>query len=268
MQTCDIGEYLDYKNCMCRKRIIDKLVEECSENIYENKTLDIIPLNAVLLNVFKKVCNSCMVYIVLFVIFLITSICICSVFIYLHLYLKKYLSTNFSAGYLNIEITIIKQINIKNRPYCFYNDLVKFLDFDLDMLKLDKKTFKAINIYYIEYVTKKEEYKINSVNPSYLLIYKIDGFIEEKRWNKYLNTGFTDNYDEVLKKYKEVLSGIISCIDKISSNKSGEYEKDYMKIEFHSDDKLPLNKQLKFLIVTIVIRSVFESRVNTNYRLS
>ena len=29
-KSCDIGEYLDYKNCNCRKKIIDKLVEECS----------------------------------------------------------------------------------------------------------------------------------------------------------------------------------------------------------------------------------------------
>ena len=56
----------------------------------------------------------------------------------------------------------------------------------------------------------------------------------------------------------EVLSGIKSSIEKINNNKSGEYEKDYMKIKFYSDDKLPLNKQLKFLSVTIVIRSVFE----------
>ena len=54
------------------------------------------------------------------------------------------------------------------------------------------------------------------------------------------------------------MSGIKSCIEKISSNKFGENEKDYMKIRFNSDDKLPLNKQLKFLSVTIVIRSVFE----------
>ena len=67
---------------------------------------------------------------------------------------------------------------------------------------------------------KKEEYKINSVNPLYLLIYKIDGFIEEKRGTKYLNIAFTDNNDEVLKKYKEVLSGIKSCIEKINHNKS------------------------------------------------
>ena len=44
-KSFDMGEYLDYKNCKCRKKVIDKLVEECSENIYENETLDIIPLN-------------------------------------------------------------------------------------------------------------------------------------------------------------------------------------------------------------------------------
>ena len=77
----------------------------------------------------------------------------------------------------------------------------------------------------------------------YLLIYKTDGFIEEKRGNKYLNIAFTDNNDEVLKKYKEVLSGIKSYIEKINNNKSGEYEKDCMKIKFDSDDKLPLHRQ-------------------------
>ena len=122
-----------------------------------------------------------------------------------------------------------------------------------------KKTFEGINIYYIGYVTKKEEYKINSVNPLCLLIYKINGFIEEKGGNKYSSIAFKDNNDELLKKYKEAQSRIKSCIEKLNNNKSGEYEKDYMKINFDSDDKLPLNKQLKFLSVTTVIRSVFEN---------
>ena len=80
-------------------------------------------------------------------------------------------------------MAIIKQMNIKNRTYFFYNDLIKHFDFDPNMLKLDKKIFKGTDIYYIRYVTKKEEYKINSVSPLYLLIYKVDGFIEEKRGN-------------------------------------------------------------------------------------
>ena len=54
-------------------------------------------------------------------------------------------------------MAITKQMNIKNRTYYFYNDLIKLFDFDLNMLKLDKKTFKCINIYCIGYDTKKEE---------------------------------------------------------------------------------------------------------------
>ena len=102
-------------------------------------------------------------------------------------------------------MTITKQMNIKNRTYYFYNDLIKLFDFDPNMLKLDKKSLKGINIYYIGLVTKKEECKINSESPLYLLIYKIVGFTEEKGGNKYLNIAFTDNNDEVLRKYKKVL---------------------------------------------------------------
>ena len=72
------------------------------------------------------------------------------------------------------------------------------------------------------------------------------------------NVAFTDNNDEALKKYKEFLSKIKSRIEKINNKKSGEYEKCYLKVKFESDDKLPLNKQLEFLSVTIFIKSVFE----------
>ena len=78
-KSCDVGEYLDYKNCKCRKKIIDKLFEECSKNINENETIGILRLNAIPLNAYKKVCDFCMVYIVLFVVFLITRICTCCV---------------------------------------------------------------------------------------------------------------------------------------------------------------------------------------------
>ena len=54
-------------------------------------------------------------------------------------------------------------------------------------------------MYYIGYVTKKPEYNINSVNPLYLLIDEIDGFIEEKEGDKYLNIALTHSNSEVLK---------------------------------------------------------------------
>ena len=64
----------------------------------------------------------------------------------------------------------VRQMNIKNRTYYFYNDLINIKDFDSRLLKLDKKTSMNLGIYYIGYVTKKTEYKINSVNLLYLMI--------------------------------------------------------------------------------------------------
>ena len=67
-------------------------------------------------------------------------------------------------------------------------------------MKLDKKTSKDIVTYYIGYVTKKDQYKINSVNHLYLLVYRIDSFIEEKEGSEYLNIASTDRNSAVLKK--------------------------------------------------------------------
>ena len=37
----DVGEYLDYENCKCRKKLVDKLVEECTETVEEVKIAEI-----------------------------------------------------------------------------------------------------------------------------------------------------------------------------------------------------------------------------------
>ena len=67
----------------------------------------------------------------------------------------------------------------------------------------------------------------------------------------------TDENKELLKKYKDVWSEIKNKIKAINSDEC-DYEKDYIKIKFNSDDDLPLNKPLKFHATTIIIRSVFE----------
>ena len=84
-KLCDVGEYLDYKNC---KWLIGKRVEECSENIDGNKMIYNDTLNAIPLNDYGKICNSCTVHIALLPMFFIISIIISSVFIYFHWYLK------------------------------------------------------------------------------------------------------------------------------------------------------------------------------------
>ena len=82
--------------------------------------------------------------------------------------------------------------------------MINIKDFDSNLLKLDKKTSKSIGIHYIGYITKKDEYNINIVNPLYLIVGETDGFIEEKEWSKYLNIALTNSNSEVLKKYAEI----------------------------------------------------------------
>ena len=50
----------------------------------------------------------------------------------------------------------IKQINIKNRTYYFHNDIINIEEFDSNLLKIDKKSYKDIDIYYIGYITIKK----------------------------------------------------------------------------------------------------------------
>ena len=155
---------------------------------------------------------------------------------------------------------VIKQINIKNRTYYFYSDIIDIKDFDVGLLKIVKKSYKDIGIYNIGYITRKkiDDCKnINSVNPLYLNITHANGYIEEKGVNKYLVFDTKDENKELLKKYNDVINGIIDKIKEINSNEC-DYEKDYMKITFNSDDDLPINKPLKFNLMTITIRSVFE----------
>ena len=128
------------------------------------------------------------------------------------------------------------------------------------MLKLDKKSYKDICIYNIGYIAIKKIgdcKNIYSVNPLYLRITHANRYIEEINENKYLIFDSIDENKELLKKYNDVFNGIRNKIKKISGDEC-DYEKDYMKIKFNSDDNLPLNKLLKFHNMTITIRSVFE----------
>ena len=98
----------------------------------------------------------------------------------------------------------IKQINIKNWTYYFYNDRTDLKNFDAKLLKIDKKDYNEIDIYYMAYVTVKKIdncKNINSINPLYLMIDEMTVHFEEKNENKYL----------VLEKYEEVFRIMKPC---------------------------------------------------------
>ena len=72
----------------------------------------------------------------------------------------------------------IKEINIKNRTYYFYNDITSLDEFDESEIKVDKKDFNDIDIHYLGYEHKNkisERNVINSVNPLYLRIINMSG---------------------------------------------------------------------------------------------
>ena len=96
-KSCDVGEYLDYENCKCRKRLVDKLVDECDENIDEVK----------IVSESKNKCNSCILYIVLFSIFFTINVGIGAYFVY-----YKYINRN-KKMFLNIMIKFIMYKIIK-----------------------------------------------------------------------------------------------------------------------------------------------------------
>ena len=127
----------------------------------------------------------------------------------------------------------VKQINIKNQTYYFYNDIIDLKNFDARLFKIDKKSYKNIDIYYTGYITIKKSddgESIYSVNPFYLHINHASGYIEEKNGNKYLIFNSVDENKEVLKKYADVWDGIKDKIKAINDGEENDYEKDYILI--------------------------------------
>ena len=112
----------------------------------------------------------------------------------------------------------IKEINIKNRTYYFFSKMINIKVFDSSLLKIDKNSCKNIGILKLDSseLKKVDVYEnIHSVNPLYLIIGKVDGYIEEKNESKYLVFDSTDDKNkELLKKFTELWDGIKNGIIK------------------------------------------------------
>ena len=151
-----------------------------------------------------------------------------------------------------------KELSIKNETYYFYDDMTDIKNFQSNLLKIDKKPYEDLDIYYIGYITIKKFDKFNdhenihSVNPLHLIIRSATGYFKQEYGEKYL---ILDPID----KYEEVFSVIKSEIETINSGKKMYYKKNNARIGFNTDNNVPLNKQLKFPSLTIIIIYVFQS---------
>ena len=78
-----------------------------------------------------------------------------------------------TSCFATYKMGTVKQINIKNRTYYFYKDIIDLENFDSSLLKLDKKSYKDIDIYNIGYITIKKIgdcENVYNVNPLYLVL--------------------------------------------------------------------------------------------------
>ena len=119
----------------------------------------------------------------------------------------------------------VKEINIENQTYYFFGDMIDIRNFLSDLLKIDKKPFKDVNIYYIGYITIKKFSdceNIHSVNPLNLIIHSATGYFKEKNGEKYFIIDSTE-------KYEEVFSRIRSEIEALNGKKELFYEKNMLE---------------------------------------
>ena len=113
----------------------------------------------------------------------------------------------------------VKQIEIKNRIFYFYNDIINIKEFNSNLLKIVKKSYKDIDIYYIGYITIEKIgdcENIYTVNPLYQII--VDGHIEENNgnisfWFIEAELHSTNENKEVLQRYAELWDGIKNEIE-------------------------------------------------------
>ena len=149
----------------------------------------------------------------------------------------------------------LKQINIKNRTYYFYSDIIDVDEFDESKIKVDKKDFNDIDIYYLGYEHKKKISEcnvINSINPFYLRTVDMNGQFEKGKddaWYLIISD------DDVFKKHVDIFESIKNKVTEKTWD-AVEYDKDYMKIKFESNNILPASKDVNIRMATIIIRAI------------
>ena len=158
---------------------------------------------------------------------------------------------------------------MKNWTYYFFNEIINIKNVDPNNVKIDKKTYKNILIYYIGWVTIKDSkyVKIYSVNPLYLIFNKMNGYFGEITGNKYLTLVPTNESKEKIKKNEEIWDKIRDLIRSVNK-KSDDYDGKYMKINFNSDDGLPLNKTIEIQAWEWMLELFFLKITNIIYKFS
>ena len=172
---CKPGQYLDYKKCVCKNKLISKFISECTSLINEtmigNKKY--ISNDDTITNIFIGLFS---------VLLFIGTVCFCVFAYFKWIKGKKLFKNKFRnkyADYLNYTMDI-KSLKIKTKTNYNWDDMVYIYDFDVNLVKIIKRESRiGANIYYIRYMLEPEYYYNNSIKPLYFVINRLFGCIEE-----------------------------------------------------------------------------------------
>ena len=142
---------------------------------------------------------------------------------------------------LLVIIYLLLSVVISITRYYYYTRRL-----DPNNIKIHEKSYKNILVCHIGTVKYLGYPTNNNVNPLYLIINQMNGYIEESNWNKCLRLNFYDGSKDTLMRYEELLNKIKYLIRSITNN-SDDYDKKYMKIKVNSDNDLPLKKNTRTL---------------------
>ena len=248
---CKPGQYLDYKKCVCKNKLVGRIIAECTSVI--NETM----MN----NVDNKENDNAVTYIFigLFSILLFGIVCFCVFAYFKWIKGKKLLKKNILIiEHIKMDI---KSLEIKTKTNYNWDDIVYINDFDMNSLEMIKRESRiGGNIYYIGYVLEPN-YHYNTINPLYFVINRLIGYIEEIE-------GSSDKYLVVTKIiYSKNIIGYLDVIWALIENEINPNlnidptivkKKDYDKFRFNSDTNLPLDTLIEFRSLVINVSCVIE----------
>ena len=239
---CKPGQYLDHKNCVCKNKLVGRVIEEgtsiINETMMNNK--DRGNNNNTLWNVFIGLFSLLLlVGVVVFACLLILS----------GLKVKNYLKTILIIEHIKMDIN---SLEIKNKTNYDSDNICYIDDFNVNSLKIAKKeSIIAANIYYTRCALNPDD---DTIIPLYFIIDRLIGYIEEI-------DGSSDKYLVVVSSVRN--KNIISVLDMIWTSIEDKINpdikiKDYDKFRFNSDIDLPLNTIIEFRSLLINVSCVIE----------
>ena len=157
-----------------------------------------------------------------------------------------------------------KKLDIKNIPSFNFSNMLNIKETDIDLVSVNQVFF----INDKDYVNYEIKYFSNYVsnNTLYLIFNDVDIHFSCVDEEKYLIFALTDKNKGVLKNYRKLWDKVKEEKRTIKGGiKTFEFEKDVMKINFESDDKLPLNKVINVPMCIIIAKSVFKDKDDNYY---